>query len=57
VELWQGVANADGQTVLLQSPMVILETRGCWLLMIGYAPDASGAQLEEDFTKIFMSAN
>jgi len=57
VELWQGVANAGGQTVLLQSPMVILKTRGCWLLMIGYAPDASGAQLEEDFTKIFMSAN
>jgi hypothetical protein len=57
VELWQGVANTGGQTVLLQSPMVILKTRGCWLLMIGYAPDASGPQLEEDFTKIFMSAN
>ena len=56
VELWRGGVDAGGQTVLLQSPLGIVRTKQCWLLMIGYAPDASGAQLDEDFLKIIKSA-
>ena len=56
VELWRGAVDAGGQTVLLQSPMGIVRTKQCWLMMLGYAPDASGAQLEEAFTKIIKSA-
>lgn len=57
VELWQGAVDAGGQTVLLQSPMGIVRTKQCWLLMIGYTPDSSGAQLDEDFIKIIKSAH
>ena len=56
VELWRGVVDAGGQTVLLQSPVGIVRTNQCWLLMIGYTPDASGTQLEEDFINIIKSA-
>jgi len=56
VELWQGAVDAGGQTVLLQSPMGIVRTKQCWLLMIGYTPDASGPQLDEDFLTIIKSA-
>ena len=56
VELWQGIVDAGGQTVLLQSPMGIVRTKQCWLLIIGYTPDSSGAQLDEDFIKIIKSA-
>jgi hypothetical protein len=33
-----------------------VRTKQCWLLMIGYTPDSSGAQLDEDFIKIIKSA-
>ena len=56
VELWQGAVDAGGQTVLLQSPMGIVRTKQCWLLMIGYTPDSSGPQLDEDFLAIIKSA-
>jgi hypothetical protein len=56
VELWRGAVDAGGQTVLLQSPLGIVRTKQCWLLMIGYAPDASVPQLEEDSLKIIKSA-
>lgn len=55
-ELWQGAVDAGGTTVLLQSPMGIMETREGWILMLGFAPDASGGQLEEDFLKMIKSA-
>jgi len=56
VELWQGFLDAGGMTVVLQSPMAVMKTKKSWILMIGYAPDASGATLEEDFLKILKSA-
>lgn len=52
VELWRGALDAGGQTVFLQTPMGIVRTRHCWLLMLGFTADSSGAQLEEDFMKI-----
>ena len=52
VEFWRGALDAGGQTVFLQTPMGIVRTRHCWLLMLGFTPDSSGAQLEEDFMKI-----
>ena len=51
-ELWQGVSDAG----LMQSPMGIVKTKHCWALMIGYAPDSFGSQLEEDFMKVLNSA-
>jgi len=56
VELWQGFLDAGSMTVALQSPMAVMKTKKSWILMIGYAPDASGAKLEEDFLKILKSA-
>jgi len=56
LELWRGAIDAGGQTVFLQSPMAVMRTKNCWLLMIGYTPDASGAQLDKEFTDIVKSA-
>ncbi|MBW1946269.1 MAG: hypothetical protein JRJ51_26175 [Deltaproteobacteria bacterium] len=56
VELWQGFLDAGSMTVALQSPMAVMKTKKSWILMIGYAPDASGAELEEDFLNILKSA-
>jgi len=56
VELWQGFLDAGSMTVALQSPMAVMKTKKSWILMIGYAPDASGAKLEEDFLNILKSA-
>ncbi len=56
VELWRGAVDAGGQTVFLQSPMAVMKTKNCWLLMIGYAPDGSGDQLNKEFTEIVKSA-
>jgi len=56
VELWQGVPDSGGQTILMQSPMGIVKTKNCWVLMIGYVQDSYGPQLEEDFLKILKSA-
>jgi hypothetical protein len=56
VELWRGVLEASGQTVSLQSPMGIVRTEDCWLLMIGYGPESTGAELERDFEAILKSA-
>jgi hypothetical protein len=55
-ELWRGAVDADGQTVFLQSPMGIMETKSGWILMLGFTPDAYGAELEEDFLKMIESA-
>jgi hypothetical protein len=33
-----------------------METKAGWILMLGFTPDASGAQLEEDFLKMMKSA-
>jgi hypothetical protein len=57
IEFWRGAVDASGQTVFLETPMGILETKAGWLLMLGFAPSASGPQLEEDFLKIIKSAN
>ncbi len=51
-ELWRGVLDAGGMTVSLQSPMGIMETKAGWILLLGFTPESSGAQLEEDFLKI-----
>ena len=53
VEVWQGLTDTG---TLMQSPMAIVKTRNCWLMMTGYVLDANGAQLEEDFMKILESA-
>jgi hypothetical protein len=54
-EYWRGAVDAGGQTVFLESPMGIVESKNGWVLMIGYSPAASGPQLEEDFLKIVKS--
>ena len=56
VELWRGAVDAGGHTVSLQIPMGIVRSKHCWVLMLGYTPDSSGQQLEEDFTRIIKTA-
>jgi len=56
VELWRGAADAGGRTAFLQAPMGIIETKVGWILMLGFTPDSTGAQLEEAFLKIIQSA-
>lgn len=55
-ELWRGAIDVGGQTVFLQSPMGIMESKAGWILILGFTPDASGAQLEEAFMKMVQSA-
>jgi hypothetical protein len=55
-EFWRGAVDAGGKTGFLQSPMGIMETKAGWILMLGFTPDASGQQLEEDFLKMIQSA-
>jgi hypothetical protein len=55
-EYWRGAVEASGQTVLLESPMGIFESKSGWILMLGFTPSASGPRLEEDFLKILKSA-
>jgi len=55
-ELWQGFIKAGDITVALQSPMAELKTRDCWLVMIGFTPESTAAQLEKDFLTILKSA-
>jgi len=56
VELWRGAADTSGKAVFLQAPMGIIETEAGWILMLGFTPDATGAQLEEAFLKMIQSA-
>lgn len=56
VELWQGVADSGGQTVLMQSPMGIVRTQHCWAVLMGFVVDSFGPQLKQDFTEILNSA-
>ena len=56
VEFWKGAVDAGSQTVHLRSPMGIMETKPGWILMLGFTPDSSGDQLEEDFLKMIQSA-
>jgi len=55
-ELWRGFVDAGGTTVSLQTPMGIMETKAGWILLLGFTPESSGAQLEEDFLKMIKSA-
>ncbi len=55
-ELWRGAIDASGITVFLQTPMGIIKSRAGWILMLGFTPDSSGGQLEEDFLKMIKSA-
>ena len=55
-ELWRGFLDAGGKTVTLQTPMGIMETKAGWILLLGFTPESSGAQLEEDFLKMIKSA-
>jgi hypothetical protein len=56
VESWLGGVDAGGQTVFLRTPMGIMETKPGWILMLGFTPEATGDQLEEDFLKMIQSA-
>lgn len=56
VELWRGGLDSGGRTVMLQSPMAVMRTKNCWLLMIGYVADGSGSLLDKEFTEIVKSA-
>lgn len=56
IEFWRGAIDAGGQTVFLETPMGILETKVGWVLMISFTPCAFGPALEEDFLKIIKSA-
>jgi hypothetical protein len=55
-ELWRGAVAAGGTTVFLQSPMGIMETKAGWRFMLGFTPESTRAQLEEDFLKMIKSA-
>jgi hypothetical protein len=55
-ELWRGAVDASGTTAFLQTLMGIMETKAGWILLLGFTPNASGPQLEEDFLKIIKSA-
>ena len=55
-ELWRGAVAAGGTTVFLVSPMGIMETKAGWILMLGFTPESSGGQVEEDFLKMIKSA-
>ena len=55
-ELWRGAVAAGGTTVFLQSPMGIMETKAGWILMLGFTPESTGEQLDEDFLKMIKSA-
>ena len=48
VEVWQGLSGST----LMQSPLGIMKTRDCWVMMIGYVADSFGPQLEGDFMKV-----
>jgi hypothetical protein len=56
VEFWKGALDAGGQTVFLRSPMGIMKAKPGWILMLGFTPDSTGDQLEEDFVKMIQSA-
>ena len=55
-EFWRGFIDAGGTTVSLQTPMGIIKSRAGWILMLGFTPNSSGGQLEEDFLKMIKSA-
>jgi hypothetical protein len=55
-EVWRGFTDAGGATVSLQTPMGIIKSKAGWILMLGFTPDSSGGQLEEDFLKMIKSA-
>jgi hypothetical protein len=54
-EYWRGAVETGGQTIFLESPMGIVQSKSGWILMIGYTPATSGPQLEEDFLKMINS--
>jgi hypothetical protein len=54
-EYWRGAVETGGQTIFLESPMGIVQSKSGWILIIGYTPATSGPQLEEDFLKIINS--
>jgi hypothetical protein len=53
IEFWKGAVDAGGQTVFLRSPMI--KTKVGWIMMLGFTPDSTGDQLEEDFLKMIKS--
>jgi hypothetical protein len=56
VESWLGAIDAGGLIVNLRTPMGIMEVKPGWILMLGFTPETSGDQLEEDFLKMIKSA-
>jgi hypothetical protein len=56
VELWQGYVKVKNTTVPLISPMAVMKTKHCWLLMVGFAPTATGEQLDHDFLALLKTA-
>ncbi len=55
-ETWRGYVQVGNQKVALISPMAMIQTPDCWLVMIGYTAEASAEQLEKDFLTIVESA-
>ena len=55
IEFWKGAVDAGGQTVFLRSPMGIIKTKVGWIMMLGFTPDSTGDQLEEDFVTMIKS--
>ncbi|MGZ6203113.1 MAG: hypothetical protein ACXWM6_16530, partial [Thermodesulfobacteriota bacterium] len=56
IELWRGLADAKGTPASLQVPMGIIETKAGWILMLGFTPEPTGAQLEDAFLTMIHSA-
>lgn len=56
-ESWKGFVNiGNNQMVTLVSPMASIKTPDCWLVMVGYTPEAHADKLEQDFLTILKSA-
>ncbi len=56
VELWRGLADVKGTSAFLRVPMGIIGTKRGWIVMLGFTPESTGAQLEEAFSSMIHSA-
>ncbi len=56
VELWRGFADVRGTSAFLRVPMGIIGIKQGWVVMLGFTPESTGAQLEEDFLSMIRSA-
>jgi hypothetical protein len=56
IELWRGLADVKGTSAFLRVPMGIIGIKRGWIVMLGFTPESTGAQLEEAFSSMIRSA-